>query len=113
MQGSNKYEVSAAYYTFHRRSGRGARPYFPYSCVFAAKRASKPVCLPLPTAAYHYHCVDTGGTVVRTDPGDRETEFSHGSILGIDGARPRNYEYDHQNGLNAGQHIGFQADLGL
>ena len=39
LQGSNKYEVSAAYYTFHRE------------CVFAAKRASKPVsvhaCLPL------------------------------------------------------------------
>ena len=32
LQGSNKYEVSAAYYTFHRE------------CVFAAKRASKPVC---------------------------------------------------------------------
>ena len=47
------------------------------------------------------------------DPGDRETEFSHGSILGIDWARPGNYEYDHQNGLNAGQHIGFQANLGL
>ena len=47
------------------------------------------------------------------DPGERETEFSLGSILGIDGARPRNYEYDHQNGLNAGQHIGFQASLGL
>ena len=47
------------------------------------------------------------------DPGERETEFSLGSILGIDGARPGNYEYDHQNGLNAGHYIGFQANLGL
>ena len=27
------------------------------------------------------------------DPVERETEFSLGSILGIDGARPGNYEY--------------------
>ena len=47
------------------------------------------------------------------DPVECETEFSLGSILGIDGARPGNYEYDHQNGLIAGQHIGFQANLGL
>ena len=47
------------------------------------------------------------------DPGECETEFSLGSIMGIDGARPGNYEYEISNGLNAGQHIGFQANLNL
>ena len=48
-----------------------------------------------------------------SDPGECETEFSLGPIMGIDGARPGNYEYEISNGLNAGQHIGFQANLNL
>ena len=47
------------------------------------------------------------------DPGERETEFSLGWILGIDVATWKYYGYDHPNALNVGQYLGYQANVGL